>query len=97
MTLETLSVERRIRALVVNWLAEKHGIEAVSAEIDEADWEIKTRSNGGCDTCAYEENYLELTIWYAREGEYGHPHYIEVEKDPLSFLAELLRLEDENK
>ncbi|MGW2714593.1 hypothetical protein ACWC4J_37370 [Streptomyces sp. NPDC001356] len=90
-----MTVKQRISALVVNWLAENHGIEAVSAQIDEEDWAIKSKSYGSCDTCAYEENYLELTIWYALEGEYGHPHYIEVEKDPLSFLAELLRLEDE--
>jgi hypothetical protein len=93
-----VTVEERIQALVVKWLEVERHIKATSAKIDEDDWEIQHGSRG-CDTCDYGStpNYLELTIWYSLEGEYGHQHYIEVAKDPLSFLAELLKLEDETK
>ena len=90
-----MTVEQRIEALVLKWLEVEYGIKAASARIDEDDWEIKTESSGGCDTCAWDVNYLELTIWYTLPSEYGRQHYIEVRKDPLSFLAELLRLEGE--
>ncbi|MYX26028.1 hypothetical protein GTY75_04980 [Streptomyces sp. SID8381] len=89
-----MTVEQRIQDLVIRWLHREHGINAVSARIDEDDWEIKSEQYGYCDTCGYEENYLELTVWYSVADEAGQ-RYIEVRKDPLSFLAELLRLEDE--
>lgn len=89
-----MTVEERIQALVVKWLEAERHIKASSARIDEDDWEIQSGSSG-CDTCDYgsSPDYLELTIWYSLEGESGYQHYIEVAKDPLSFLAELLRLE----
>jgi len=94
-----VTVEERIEALIIQWLHKERGIHAASAHIDEEDWEIQTESSGGCDTCAYRTSYLKLTIWYGLEGESSglHLHYIEVRKDPLSFLAELLTLEDETK
>ncbi|NEB42521.1 hypothetical protein [Streptomyces sp. SID14515] len=95
-----MTVNERIQDLVIKWLEAEHGIKAVSAQIDEDDWEIQTESSGGCDTCAYSTDYMELTVWYGLEGDHGpapHQHYIEVRTDPLTFLSELLRLEDEAK
>ncbi|MGJ3559606.1 hypothetical protein ACR6C2_16670 [Streptomyces sp. INA 01156] len=92
-----MTVEQRIEALVIQWLEAEHGIKAVWARIDEDDWEIRTESVGGCDTCAWDEDYILLTVWYTLDGEYGSTDYVEVRKNPLTFLAELLRLEDEPK
>lgn len=94
-----MTVEQRIEALVIQWLTKEHGIDAVSAEIDEDDWAVRTESSGGCETCAWDTEYLELTIWYGLEGEmpFRRQHYIEVRTDPLSLLAELLKLEAEAK
>ncbi|MEV5883117.1 hypothetical protein AB0L74_10435 [Streptomyces sp. NPDC052020] len=91
-----MTVNERIQALVIKWLEVHEGIKAVSARIDEEDWAIKSEQYGYCDTCAYDEEYLELTIWYSTADEVGQ-RYVEVRKDPLSFLAELLHLEDETK
>ncbi|MEU6765880.1 hypothetical protein ABZ916_25595 [Streptomyces sp. NPDC046853] len=90
-----MSVEKRIEALVIAWLAKYHGIEAVTARIDEDDWEMRTETGAGCDTCAWSTEFMELTIWYTNES--GYSSYVEERKDPLNFLAELLKLEDENK
>ncbi|MFG3176610.1 hypothetical protein ACGFZC_16315 [[Kitasatospora] papulosa] len=94
-----MTVEQRIEALVIQWLHKERGIHAVSARIDEDDWDVQSESSGGCDTCAWTTSYMELTIWYGLEGETSalHQHYVEVRKDPLTFLTELLKLEDENK
>ncbi|MFJ7329054.1 hypothetical protein ACIQVN_22780 [Streptomyces cyaneofuscatus] len=95
-----MTVDERIQALVIKWLEVEHGIKAVSARIDEDDWDIQTESSGGCDTCAYSTTYMELTIWYRLEADHDfvpHQHYVEVATDPLTFLSELLRLEDEVK
>ncbi|MFF8629658.1 hypothetical protein [Streptomyces werraensis] len=89
-----MSVEKRIEALVVRWLASELGIEAVTAQIDEDDWEVRRQWSGGCDTCGWEEETMLLTIWYGREGEKPTDNYVEVAKSPLTFLAELIRLED---
>ncbi|MFF4245249.1 hypothetical protein ACFYY2_12345 [Streptomyces sp. NPDC001822] len=87
-----MSTEKRIENLVIEWLAKFRDIEAVSARIDEDDWAMKTGSSGGCDTCAWTTEYMELTIWYTQEG--GYSSYVEVPMDPLNFLSELLNLED---
>ncbi|MGW1231452.1 hypothetical protein [Streptomyces californicus] len=96
-----MTVDERIQALVIKWLEVNHGIKAVSAaRIDEDGWDFQTESAGGCDTCAYSTTYMELTIWYGLETDHDsahHQHYIEVATDPLTFLSELLRLEDEAK
>ncbi|MFD4608302.1 hypothetical protein ACFWOT_09320 [Streptomyces sp. NPDC058440] len=88
-----MTVDERIQALVIKWLEVEHGIKATAAFIDEDDWAVKTESSGGCETCAWDVEYMELTIWYSKAGEIGQ-RYIEVRADPLSFLAELLRLEE---
>jgi hypothetical protein len=92
-----VTVEARIEALVIQWLAKYRGIEAVTARIGEDDWDIQRGYSSGCDTCGYgdDPDYLELTIWYTDET--GQMRYIEEKKDPLSFLAELLKLEGETK
>ncbi len=90
-----MTVEKRLEALVIQWLAKYQGIEALTARIDNDDWDIQTRSVGGCETCAWSEDTMVLTIWYSAEGDYRS--YVEIDKDPLSFLLELLKLEDENK
>ncbi|NEC21156.1 hypothetical protein [Streptomyces parvus] len=95
-----MTVEERIQALIIKWLEVEHGIKAVSARIDEDDWDIQTESSGGCDTCAYSTTYMELTIWYGLESDHGsvpRQHYVEVATDPLTFLSDLLRLEGEAK
>lgn len=89
-----MTVEQRIEALVLKWLETEHGIKAATARIDEDDWEIRTESSGGCDTCAWEEDVIYLTVWYSLEGESGRSRYVEVPKSPLTFLSELLRLEN---
>lgn len=89
-----MTVNERIQELVIKWLEINEGIKAVSAHIDEDDWEMRTESSGGCDTCAWDVDYMVLTVWYSTAGEIGQ-RYVEIRKDPLSFLAELLRLEDE--
>jgi hypothetical protein len=89
-----VTVEERIQALVIKWLEVTLGIEAKTAQIDEDDWQIRNGYSSGCDTCGYggEPDYLELTIWYTTT-EDNHKRYVEVQTDPLSFLAELLKLE----
>ena len=89
-----MTVEERIQALVIKWLEVNLGIEAKTAQIDEDDWAIRNGYSGGCDTCGYgvEPDYLELTIWYTTIGD-SRKRYVEVKTDPLSFLAQLLKLE----
>jgi hypothetical protein len=89
-----VTVEERIQALVIKWLEVTLGIEAKTARIDEDDWQIRNGYSGGCDTCGYgsEPDYLEMTIWYTTT-EDSRKRYVEVKTDPLSFLAELLKLE----
>ncbi|MFF4557189.1 hypothetical protein [Streptomyces sp. NPDC001422] len=85
-----MTVTERIEALVIQWLQVNSGITAVKASIDEDDWAVKT--GWGCDTCGPSEAYMELTIWYTTRE--GLKSFVEVETDPMSFLAELLRLDD---
>lgn len=89
-----MTVEKRIEELVIRWLSKHRGILASSARIDEDDWEQQT-GYGGCDTCGPAESYMELTIWFTGVSEIND--YVEVQTDPLTFLAELLKLEDEAK
>ncbi|WP_328377021.1 hypothetical protein OHB13_11740 [Streptomyces sp. NBC_00440] len=88
-----MTSEKRIEELVTKWLTRHRDIKAVSARIDEDDWELRPASTGRCDTCASSTTYMELTIWYTLRDGYGG--YVEVQTDPLSFLVELLNLEDE--
>lgn len=92
-----MTVEERIQALVIKWLEVNRGIEAKSARIDEDDWEVHRGYSSGCDTCGYgsDPDYMELTIWYTSVA--GLASYIEVQMNPLTFLAELMKLEDEAK
>jgi len=83
-------VEERIQKLILQWLKTRD-VDAVSARIDETDWEAKT-SWGSCDTCGPSSSYLELTIWYTTKD--GYKSYVELPMNPLTFLAELLKLED---
>jgi hypothetical protein len=89
-----VTVEERIQALIIKWLEVNHGIEAKTARIDEDDWAMRTGYSSGCDTCGWgsDPDYLELTIWYTTT-EDSRKRYVEVKTDPLSFLAELLKLE----
>jgi hypothetical protein len=89
-----VTVEERIQALVIKWLEVNRGIEAKTAQIDEDDWAMRSGYSSGCDTCGYgsSPDYMELTIWYTDAESYGKK-YVEVETDPLNFLAELLKLE----
>jgi hypothetical protein len=93
-----VTVEERIQALIIKWLEVNRGIEAKTAQIDEDDWAMRTGYSNGCDTCGWgsDPDYLELTIWYTTT-EYSPKRYIEVQTDPLSFLAEMLKLDAEAK
>jgi hypothetical protein len=93
-----VTVEERIQALIIKWLEVNRGIEAKTAQIDEDDWAMRTGYSNGCDTCGWgnDPDYLELTIWYTTT-EDSHKRYVEVQTDPLSFLAEMLKLDAEAK
>jgi hypothetical protein len=90
----TATVEDRIQALVIKWLEVNRGIEAKSARIDEDDWAVRRGYSSGCDTCGFgsDPDYMELTIWYQNTDDISG--YVELAMNPLTFLAELLTLED---
>jgi hypothetical protein len=86
-----MSVKTDLNELVRKWLENKLGYEIEKAELDDymSAWEI-----GGCETCGGGiDKDFNIIYWTA---DSDRSHYLNVEGDPLSWLAyTLLNFEDE--
>lgn len=86
----TTNYADKIEAGLKLWLKEVHGIDALSAELNES--EVERALYTGCETCGYGggEDKITTAITYRTGKTYRDWGSVEIEGTSVNFLPELL-------